>query len=286
MFLQVSQVYFSSFLTQAECSVSKLMSELYGAAGADKKSLTATKSSHNFHWTTAWEATHQSLSALALSWAVRGNLGHMGGAVKCSCSSLTAHAALCIVFVAVPRSGEMFGRRWKEENARLGSESSGWSSFPWARQCCCCQSQRPLASSPAAFGSNAQRRTVKTHPVTGRGTDWEAATQFTSKKEGQKGTLLWLLGPLCSLSSFSSLTCVSACLWVCPTYRPYVNSTERIGRLVTEQHISCPYMLALHWVVGSCICFFFFSRNQRTKAWTQGDKVWKQRTVMQEWINR
>ena len=159
----------------------------------------------------------------------------------------------------------MFGRRWKEENARLGSESSGWSSFPWAWQCCRCQTPRPLASSPPAFGSNTQCRAVKTHPVMGRGTNWEAATQFTSKKEGQKGTLLWLLGPFCSLSSFSSLTCASACLWMCPTYWPYVNSTKHFWRLVTEQHISCLYMLALLWAVGVYGQYMFFLKIKEQK---------------------
>lgn len=164
-----------------------------------------------FTETTAWEATQQSLSTLALSGAVRVNRGHTGSVVKCSCSSLTVHTALCIVFVGVPRSWECLadvgGRKrsahiW-ERWLMLGPSGSAAPAL---------SNPGALASSPGARRSNTWHRTVKTHLVMERRTGWEAVIQFTSKKEGQKSTLLWLLGPMCSLSSFLCLTCISPCL--------------------------------------------------------------------------
>lgn len=131
----------------------------------------------------------QSLNALALSWAVRVNWGHMGRAVKCSCSSLTAHAALGVVFVGVPMVWGTLGRCWEKKNARLTSESSGWRLVPWARQHHCCQTPGPSLLLLEPPGSNPRHRTVKTHLVMERRSHWEAVIQFTSKKGGQKGTL-------------------------------------------------------------------------------------------------
>lgn len=93
--------------------------------------------------TTAYEGNMQRLHTLALSWVVRENAGHVGRAVKCSCSSLTAHAQPCALCLSACWG---LGTVWpmlEGENARLTSESSGWCLVPWALQHHCCQTPRP-----------------------------------------------------------------------------------------------------------------------------------------------
>lgn len=208
------------------------------------------------------------MSALALSWAVKVIQGHTGSAMKCSCSSLTALAALCIVFVGVPRSGECLadvGRRncsalFLERWLTLGPLGSAAPSL---------SNPGALASSPGARGSNTWHRTVKTHLVTERRTDWEPVIQFTSKKGGQKSSLLWVLGRMCSLSSF---------------FVSYLHLSMfmNVSYLLTihEQHIFHAYSA---WDGVSCVCFL---ENQSAKTWKCGDKVGKQHAVIQERINR
>lgn len=212
----------------------------------------------------------QSLNALALSWAVRVNWGHMGRAVKCSCSSLTSACSRCALCLPACRG---LGNVWPMSGRRKCSAHiwEQWLTLgPSGSAAPLLSNPKALISSSGAPGSNPRHRTVKTHLVTERRSHWEAVIQFTSKKGGQKGTLLWLLGPTCSLSS---LLCISACLQMCPTYGPCMSSIERCGRLVTEQHRSCSNMLSM------------FDRNQRAKTRKCGDKVWK-RTVIREIMNR
>lgn len=99
-------------------------------------------------------------------------------------------------------------------------------------------------SSLGASGSNPRHRTVKTHLVRGRRADWEAVLQFTAENRTKMHFAL-TLRTKCSLSSFLCLSCITACLWMCPTYWPYMKSIECFGWLVTEQHISCSYMNAV-----------------------------------------
>lgn len=142
-----------------------------------------------------------------------------------------------------------FGRCWKEKMPGSHLRAAALTLGPLGSAAPLLSNPGALASSPGAPGSNTRHRTVEAHLVTERRSRREAVIQFISEKGGQRGTLLWLLGTICSLSSLLCLTLhFRTFINVCPTYWPYMNSTERSGRLVTKQHMSYPCMLKEHWI--------------------------------------
>lgn len=212
--------------------------------------------------TTALVATQQSLSALALSCMVRMNWGHTRSAVKSFCSFLTVHTALCIVFVSVPRSGEHLANVGRKKCSDHIWER--WLMFgPLGSAVLALSNPGAFTSSAGACRTNTRRRTVKTHLVTERRADWEAVIRFTD---------FWLLGAMCSLRCFLCLTCITACLWMCPTYSPYMKSVECFRRLHNN-------------ILKECV-LYIFSSNQTAKTWKCGDKERKQHMVIEERVNR
>lgn len=196
------------------------------------------------------------------------NWGHLGSAVKCSHSSLTVRTVFAIVFVGILRSVKCWaGVRRKTPGSFLraaaDAQSLGLLNTAAAKP------RGPLLRLLEPTDQTLKRRTVKTHLVRERRARWVAVIQFPGEKGSPKMTLLWLFGPMCSVSSFLWLTYISACLEMRPTYWPYPcwRTLNPLGGLLRNNLF---HIAACLWRLEKRV-LYMFSRNQRAKT-----KIWRQ----------
>lgn len=223
--------------------------------------------------TIALRTTEQSTRASALSWTVRVNQGHTGSTVKCSCSSLTAHAALRIVLSTCRGLGNVWPML-EGENARLTSESSGWCSVPWALQHRRCQTLGPslLLSEP----TDQTLGTGLSKPILSWGEEQteRLCCSLLVRKRDKKSSLLWLEVPVFSTELFL-VSCLCRNMFMNVPYLLTIWGTlSASGGLLQNNIFHVPACLQQLEECVLCSYVFLKSKRKDVEMWRQSMKTW------------